>query len=53
MEIANLFDARPGARLGDARPGARLGDGRPAPGYGRDERDPVGRTVLLSLKRRF
>lgn len=44
LEVANLFDARPGARLGD---------GRPAPGYGRDDRDPVGRTVLISLKGRF
>ncbi|PZT99002.1 MAG: hypothetical protein DI624_06505 [Brevundimonas sp.] len=42
--IANLFDTRPSARLGD---------GRPAPGYGRDDQDPVGRTILLSLKRRF
>jgi hypothetical protein len=44
LEIANLFDARPKARLGD---------GRPAPGYGRDDQDPLGRTVQLSLKRRF
>ncbi len=44
LEIANLFDARPGARFAD---------GRTVPGYGRDDRDPVGRTVLLSLKRRF
>lgn len=44
LAIANLFDARPSARLGD---------GRSAPGYGRDDQDPVGRTILLSLKRRF
>ncbi len=42
--IANLFDARPSARLGD---------GRLAPGYGRDDQDPVGRTVLITLKRRL
>lgn len=44
LDIANLFDARPKARLAD---------GRHAPGYGRDDQDPVGRTVRLSLKRRF
>lgn len=44
LEVANLFDARPSARLAD---------GRPAPGYGRDDQDPVGRTVLVTLKRRF
>lgn len=44
LEVANLFDARPRALLGD---------GRSAPGYGRDDRDPVGRTVRLSLSRRF
>lgn len=44
LAIANLFDARPSARLGD---------GRPAPGYGRDDQDPVGRTVLIILKRRL
>lgn len=44
LDIANMFDARPGARLGD---------GRPAPGYGRDDQDPVGRTVLVRVKRRF
>jgi hypothetical protein len=44
LDIANLFDARPRARLGD---------GRPAPGYGRDDQDPIGRTVTVSLKRRF
>lgn len=44
LAIANLFDARPSARLGD---------GRPAPGYGRDDQDPVGRTVLITLKRRL
>jgi hypothetical protein len=44
LEIENLFDARPGARLGD---------NSPAPGYGRDIQDPVGRTVRLTLQRRF
>lgn len=44
FEIENLFDARPEATLGD---------GRPAPGYGRDAQDPLGRTVRLSLSRRF
>jgi len=44
LEIDNLFDARPEATLGD---------GRPAPGYGRDDRDPVGRLVRVTLSRRF
>lgn len=44
LEIANLFDARPSATLGD---------GRAAPGYGRDDQDPVGRTALITLKGRF
>lgn len=44
LEIANLFDARPKARLGD---------GRPAPGYGRDDRDSMGRTISVTLRRRF
>ncbi len=44
VEIDNLFDARPQAVLGD---------GRPAPGYGRDDRDPVGRLVRVTLSRRF
>ncbi|MFN6980723.1 MAG: TonB-dependent receptor [Brevundimonas sp.] len=44
LEIENLFDARPGARLGD---------GLPAPGYGRDDQDPLGRTVRLTASRRF
>lgn len=44
LEVANLFDERPKARLGD---------GGPAPGYGRDFQDPIGRTVRLSLQRRF
>lgn len=44
LAIANLFDARPSARLGD---------GRAAPGYGRDDQDPLGRSVSISLKRRF
>ncbi len=37
----------------DARPRARLGDGRPAPGYGRDDRDPIGRMVRIGLASRF
>ncbi|AYG93916.1 TonB-dependent receptor [Brevundimonas naejangsanensis] len=44
LEIDNLFDARPGARLGD---------GSPAPGFGRDLQDPIGRTARLTLQRRF
>jgi len=44
LGIDNLFDARPRATLGD---------GRPAPGYGRDDIDPVGRMVRVSLSRRF
>lgn len=37
----------------DARPEATLGDGRPAPGYGRDDQDPLGRTVRVTLTKRF
>lgn len=44
LELENLFDARPSARLGD---------GRPAPGYGRDDQDPLGREIKLTLSRRF
>ncbi|MNS23059.1 TonB dependent receptor [compost metagenome] len=44
LEVENLFDARPGAHMGD---------GSPAPGYGRDIQDPIGRTVRLTLQRRF
>lgn len=44
LEIENLFDARPGARLGD---------GLPVPGYGRNHQDPLGRTVRLTASRRF
>lgn len=44
LQIDNLFDARPEATRGD---------GRPVPGYGRDDQDPLGRTVRLSLSRRF
>ena len=44
LGIDNLFDARPEASLGD---------GRPAPGYGRDDQDPLGRAVRVSLSRRF
>lgn len=44
FDIDNLFDARREARLGD---------GTPAPGYGRDVQDPFGRSVRLTLQRRF
>ena len=44
LEIEILFDTRPGARLGD---------GVPAPGYGRNDQDPLGRTVRLTASRRF
>lgn len=44
LAITNLFDTRPHATLGD---------GRPAPGYGRDDQDPVGRVAQLTLSRRF
>lgn len=44
LEIANLFDARPTARLTSDRS---------APGYGRDDQDPMGRTVLVAVKGRF
>jgi hypothetical protein len=44
LEVENLFDARPEATLGD---------GRPASGYGRDDQDPLGRTVRITLSRRF
>jgi len=44
LEIDNLFDARPEATLGD---------GRPAPGYGRDDHDPLGRVIRLTVKGRF
>ncbi|KSB90453.1 hypothetical protein AS593_13315 [Caulobacter vibrioides] len=44
LEIENLFDARPGARLGG---------GGAAPGYGRDDQDPLGRVVRLTLAGRF
>ncbi|HJV42103.1 TonB-dependent receptor [Caulobacter sp.] len=37
----------------DRRPEAHLTDGRVAPGYGRDDRDPVGRSVKLELLQRF
>lgn len=43
LEVSNLFDARPQARIGDD----------PAPGYGRDDQDPLGRTVRITLSRRF
>lgn len=44
LEVSNLFDTRREARLGD---------GSPAQGYGRDMQDPLGRTVRLTLQRRF
>lgn len=44
LEIANLLDRRPHASLGD--------DGK-APGYGRDDQDPVGRTIRLTMRNRF
>jgi hypothetical protein len=44
LEIDNLLDARPEATLGD---------GRLAPGYGRDDQDPLGRIVRLTLNKRF
>ncbi|MDP3079549.1 MAG: TonB-dependent receptor [Brevundimonas sp.] len=44
LTIDNLFDSRPGARLGD---------GRIAPGYGRHDRDPIGRSIVLMVTRRF
>lgn len=37
----------------DSRVTARRGDGRMAPGYGRYDRDPIGRTIALNLTRRF
>ncbi len=44
LKIDNVFDSRPGARRGD---------GRIAPGYGRHDRDPIGRSVVLMITRRF
>ncbi|MDQ1154497.1 TonB-dependent receptor [Brevundimonas sp. SORGH_AS_0993] len=44
VEVENLFDNRPEARLGD---------GRPAPGYARNAQDPLGRTLRVSISRRF
>lgn len=44
LEISNLFDARPSARLAD---------GRRVAGYGRDEQDPVGRTLRIGMRQRF
>jgi len=44
LSIANAFDRRRSARLGD---------GRLAPGYGRDDQDPIGRTVRVSLAKRL
>jgi hypothetical protein len=43
LEVSNLFDARPEATVG----------GVSAPGYGRDDQDPLGRTIRLTLSRRF
>lgn len=44
LEVENLFDARPDAALGD---------GRAAPGYGRDDQDPLGRVFRVTASRRF
>lgn len=44
LQVENLFDTRPNARLAD---------GRPAPGYGRDDRDPLGRQIRLQFAKRF
>lgn len=44
LEVENLFDARPEVRLGN---------GLLAPGYGRDFPDPIGRTLKLTLQKRF
>lgn len=44
LSIANVFDRRRSARLGD---------GRLAPGYGRDDQDPIGRTVRVTLAKRL
>ncbi len=44
FEVENLFDARPRARLGD---------GQPASGYGRNDRDSIGRQVKVGLSARF
>jgi hypothetical protein len=44
LEVENLLDAR--RRY-------RLGNGRDALGYGRDVVDPMGRTIRLTLQRRF
>jgi outer membrane receptor protein involved in Fe transport len=44
LNVSNIFDQRPKARLGD---------GRPAPGYRRNDQDPIGRTVQLSIAERF
>lgn len=41
------------SNLLDARPRARLGDGSAAPGFERDRQDPIGRSLKLSLRRRF
>ncbi|CAN7338432.1 TonB-dependent receptor [Caulobacter sp. LjRoot300] len=37
----------------DTRPSARLADNRAVAGYGRDDRDPLGRLVRLALAGRF
>lgn len=44
LQIKNLFDAHQGATLGD---------GRVAPGYGRYERDSLGRSFQIVLGKRF
>lgn len=44
FEVENLLDARPQARLGD---------GKAASGYGRNDRDHIGRRVKIGLSTRF
>lgn len=44
LDIDNLLDTRPGAHLAD---------GTRAPGYGRNDKDPIGRLIRLSLTSRF
>ncbi|KSB88879.1 hypothetical protein AS593_00115 [Caulobacter vibrioides] len=44
VEIENILDARPRARLSD---------GRPAPGFGRDDQDALGRVARVTLRGRF
>lgn len=44
VRISNVFDARQKATLAD---------GRAVAGFGRDDRDPLGRLIRLTLSRRF